>query len=345
MLGCFRLLHNALYSFLSENDLIYIRQSGFRPRHSTETALIKVIDDLLFNLDNDRVSGMVLIDYRKAFDMIDHTLLLKKLEVYGLSTETLQWFTSYLRNRRQLVKLGDKHSNVVNVPHGIPQGSILGPLLFIVFINDLPFHVTSSTIDLYADDTTLTSFENYSSINRLEQNLNSSVAEIAKWATSNKLPINESKTKAILITGKRLPSKINYEMALTINGTELELVSSVKLLGLEIDSELSFNSHVEKLCTKLSQRIGILKKIRSCLPMMQRLLFYNTMIRSVLHYVSSIWTSCDKENLVRVLKLQKRAARVISDADNQASSVTLFNRLQWLPFYEESKIAKCWNVR
>ena len=110
--------------------------------------------------------------------MIDHTLLLKKLEVDGLSTETLQWFTSYLRNRRQLVKLGDKHSNVANVPHGIPQGSILGPLLFIVFINDLPFHVTSSTIDLYADDTTLTSCVNYSSINRIEQNL--SVAEIAK---------------------------------------------------------------------------------------------------------------------------------------------------------------------
>lgn len=166
---------------------------------------------------------MVLIDHRKAFDMIDHTPFLKKFEVYELSTETLQWFTSYLTNRRQLVKLGDKQSNVANVPHGIPQGSILGPLLFIVFINDLPFHVTSSTIDLYADDTTLTSCASYSSIDRLEQNLNFSVAEIAEWAAFNKLPINESKTKAILITGKRLPSKINYEMALTINGTIYEL--------------------------------------------------------------------------------------------------------------------------
>ena len=189
---------------------------------------------------------MVLIDYRKAFDIIDHTLLLKKLEVYGLSTETLQWFTSYLRNRRQLVKLGDKQSNVAKVPHGIPQGTILGPLLFVVFVNELPFHVTSSTIDLYADYTTLTSCANYSSTDRLEQNLNSSVAEIAEWAAINKLPINESKTKAILITGKRLPSKINYEMALTINGTKLKVVPSVKLLSLEIDSELSFNSHVER---------------------------------------------------------------------------------------------------
>lgn len=94
-----RHVHNALYSFLSENNLIYTKQSGFRPRHSTETALIKVIDDLLFNLDNACVSGMVLIDHRKAFDMIDHTPFLKKFEVYGLSTETLQWFTSYLTNR------------------------------------------------------------------------------------------------------------------------------------------------------------------------------------------------------------------------------------------------------
>ena len=133
-----RHVHNALYGFLSENDLIYTRQSAFRPKHSAETALIKVIDDLLFNLDNDYVSGIVLFDYRKAFDMIDHTLLLKKLEVHGLRTETLQWFTSHLRNRRQLVKLGDKQSNVANVPHGIPQRSTLGTLLFIVFINGFP---------------------------------------------------------------------------------------------------------------------------------------------------------------------------------------------------------------
>ena len=150
--------------------------------------------------------------------------------------------------------MGDNQSDVANVPHGISQGFILGPLLFIVFINDLPFHVNSSTTDLYADDTTLTSRANYSSIGRLEQNLNFSVAEIAEWAAFNKLPINESKTKAILITGKRLPLKINYEMALTVNGSKLEVVPGVILLGLEIDSEFSFNSHEEKLCTKLSQR-------------------------------------------------------------------------------------------
>ena len=147
---------------MCEKDLIYIRQSGFRSKHNTETALIKIIDDLLFNLDNDGVSGMVLVDYRKAFDMIDHTLLLKKLEMRGISRDSLQWFTSYLKDRRQLVKLVDKQSSVAIFRHGIPQGSILGPFLFIFFINDLPLYVTSSRIHLYAADTTLTSSTNYS---------------------------------------------------------------------------------------------------------------------------------------------------------------------------------------
>ena len=139
---------HAFYSFLYENDLIYIRQSGFRSKHSTETALIKIIDDLLFNLDNDRVSGMVLVDYRKAFDMIDRTLLLKKLEVFGISRDSFQWFNSYLKDRRQLVKLGAKQSNVAIVRHGIPQGSILGLLLFIVFINSLRGRRTPSLFSL-----------------------------------------------------------------------------------------------------------------------------------------------------------------------------------------------------
>ena len=111
---------------------------------------------------------MVLVDYCKAFDMIDHTLLLKKLEVYGLRRDSLRSFTSYLKDRRQLVKLGEKQSNVAIVRHGIPQGSVLGPLLFIVFTNDLPLYVTSSRIDLFANDTMLTSSANYSSIGRLE---------------------------------------------------------------------------------------------------------------------------------------------------------------------------------
>jgi hypothetical protein len=189
--------------------LIYARQSGFRSNHSTETALIKIADDLLFNLDNNCIIGMVMIDYRKAFDMVDHMLLLKKLAAYGVDNDALQWFGSYLNDRQQVVKLGNKHSSAAFIRHGLPQGSILGPLLFITFINDLPLYVTSSNVDLYADDTTLTSSTKFDTIDSLQETLNSSLADADSWATSNKLPINESKTKVIVITGKRLHSKLN----------------------------------------------------------------------------------------------------------------------------------------
>lgn len=124
-----RHVHDTLYSYLCDNTLIYPKQSGFWKRHSTETASIEIIDELLFNLDIDRVSGMILIDYCEAFDMVDHSILLQKLQVYGLDSKSLAWFQSYLDNRCQLVSLGNKESPTVFVRHGVPQGSILSPLL------------------------------------------------------------------------------------------------------------------------------------------------------------------------------------------------------------------------
>ena len=133
--------------------------------------------------------------------------------------------------------------------------------------------------------------------------------------------------------GYILSTRINHVLAVVVNGKQLENVRCAKLLGLEIDHELTFIPHVEKLSKKLSQRMGILKRIKYCLPLKHRLIFYNTMIRPVIDYVNVVWTNCDKHCLNRVVKLQKRAARVILDADCQASSVKLFNKLNWIPFF------------
>ena len=308
--------------------------------HSTETALIQIIDGLLFNLDNDRVNGLVLVDYRKAFDMVDHEILLKKLKAYGVVDTSLSWFHSYLHDRHQLVSIAGTNSDYAHIKHGVPQGSILGPLLFIVFINDLPLHVNSSQVDLYADDTTLSSSADVKNIVKLQDALNSSMTEVHDWAISNRLPINEKKTKTLIVTGKRLSSKLDCSPIVNFDGNLLSKVDSAKLLGLEIDKELSFLPHVENVCKKLSQRIGVLRKIRGYLPLKQRLLYYNSMIRPVINYVAVVWTNCDKELLGRVLRMQKRAARIILNVDQQSSSVVLFNTLGWLPFYEEAKINK-----
>ena len=254
--------------------MIYPKQAGFWKRHSTETALIEIIDELL---DNDRVS-VILIDYCKAFDMADHSILIQNLQVHGLDCKSLAWFQSYLDDRRQLVSLGNKESPTVR--HGVPKGSILGPLLFITYINDLPLHVvTRAEIDLYADDTTfLTSAAHYDNVDTLQSSLSTAISEVNQWAMANKLPLNETKTKVLTITGNRLLTRIDHDLTIVVNGKQLENVHCAKLLGLEIDQELTFIPHIDKLCKKLSQKLGILKKIRYCLPLKYRLLFYNAMI-------------------------------------------------------------------
>ncbi|KAL9963193.1 hypothetical protein ACROYT_G032370 [Oculina patagonica] len=240
-------MHDSLYTYLNDNNLLYSRQSGFRKHHSTEIALIKIVDELLFNLDNDKVSGMVLVDYTKAFDMVDHELLLRKLEVYGVINKELVWCHSYLSNRQQVVQVGGEVSSEMHMAYGVPQGSILGPLFFLLFINDLPLHV-STQVDLYADDTTVCAAADVANLHLLNDSLNTSVGEIESWANANKLLLNEKKTKVLMITGNRLAPKTGVELCVKAgNGaTALDNVSSATLLGLDIDSKLSFNEHVEK---------------------------------------------------------------------------------------------------
>ena len=146
----------------------------------------------------------------------------------------------------------------------------------------------------------------------------------------------------LTITGKRRVANINRsDIDVIVNGKQLSNVDCATLLGVEIDSKLSFNEHVEKVCKKLASRIAILRKIRACLPLKQRLQFYNSIIRPVMSYANVVWANCDKESVHRVLRLQKRAARVICYADRMTPSVALFNKLGWIPFYEQHKIDKC----
>ena len=148
-------VHQALYSYMRNENLLYTLQSSFRRSYSTETALIRLTDQLLSDMDKDQVSGLVFVDYKKAFDFIDHDIVLSKLEAYGVTSKELMLLASYLKGTRSSVAIGGVQSEYRLITHGVPQGSVLGPLLFIIFVNDLPNSVSQSTVDIYADDTTL----------------------------------------------------------------------------------------------------------------------------------------------------------------------------------------------
>lgn len=329
-----------------QNDMLHKLQSGFRKSHSTETALIRLVDQLFFDLDENKVTGLIFIDYKKAFDLINHDILLAKLRGYDIGERDLKLIGNYLTGRSQYVNIDGTLSQSKPVHLGVPQGSVLGPLLFLVFINDLPTAVGHSVVDIYADDTTLSySSDVRNAPDTLSTSLQRDIDEVVRWSNENKMILNGSKTKCMMVTGKRLVKNMDEDqLLLKINGKRLEQVTSQKLLGVIIDDKLNFDDHIEELCKKISQRIAVLKKIRCFMPLEQRMLYYNSMIKQVMLYGSSIWTSCTIDSLTKVFKLQKRAARVILNADTRDNSVELFTKLGWLPFYDEAKIIKCLHV-
>lgn len=343
-----RHLHNSLYAFLNDNDLLYQLQSAFRKHYSTETALINIFDRMLFNLDDNRINGLVLADFQKAFDLVSHDILIEKLRIYGLDECSLGLIRSFLHNRRQRTVIrGSVQSSSQTLTHGVPQGSVLSPLLFLVFINDLPKGVSQpTTVDIFADDTTMSLSSPYTDTSGLCSKLCESTRELENWSRNNRFKLNTKKTKSMFVTGSRLRTKIGGtsvdEMRIfTSKGEELDNTTSHKLLGVYVDQDLSFNEHVEQLCKKLIKRIGLLRSIRQYLPLNERILFYNTTIKPVFLYGGTVWSSTSKCNIRRIFRLQKRAARVILGLKTRDErTITLFKRLDWLPFYDEINVNK-----
>ena len=193
-----RHVHISLMNYLNEHNLLHPTQSGLRSAHSCETALVNMIDRWLHSLDNGQLIGVVLVDFKKAFDLVDHKILLEKLNLYNLSEDSLNWFSSYLQNRTQRVSVNNVLSDQRSILYGVPQGSILGPLLFLMFINDLPLYTDDVSTDMYADDTTL--FDVNTSKEAIQANLQKALINLDIWCKHNGMVINSSKTKVMLVT-------------------------------------------------------------------------------------------------------------------------------------------------
>ena len=329
-----RHIHSAFYAFLKANNLLHLAQSGFRHLFSCESALANIINKWTEAIDDDKLVGVILLDLRKAFDLIDHDILLEKLKLYKCSESTMTWFKSYLFERNQCTTFKGNISDKLPITTGVPQGSILGPLLFILFINDLPLAVKNSEIDMYADDSTATSTAD--TTDQLNNNLNADAENINNWCEDNRMAANTTKTKAALITTwqKRLSlPEDQRQLQVSMNGESLENVTSDKLLGVTIDHNLSWKQHIQNIASLVNSKLALLRRIKRYMPLSTRKLFYDTHILPHMDYCSTIWGS--SPHVKNLLLTQKRAARVILDIrDICHPSKDMFRTLKWMPIHD-----------
>ena len=281
---------NQLYQYMKENGLSTSDQSGFLRLHSTLTCLLKMSDDWYNGLDLGKPVGLAFIDLKKAFDTVDHDVLYKKLEVYGVQQRELSWFRSYLSNHKQFCRVNGVDSNVREVEVGVPQGSCFGPLLFLIYINDLPQVVQDSSVTMYADGTSLR-YQSHD-LTQLNEYINSDLKKLVTWLEGNKLSLNVAKTHSMLISTKQNGSSLrspNEALELKIRDNELEVVQKTKYLGVQIDCLLDWKEQIKAVSTKVSRVIGFLRHAKFFLSIASLKTLYTGIVEPHFRYSCSVW--------------------------------------------------------
>ena len=271
------------------------------------TALLETTNNWSINIDNGLLNGVVYIELKKAFDTIDHAILLRKLANYGLHLGSLRFFASYRGNRSQKCYVNGVLSSASELRCSVPQGSILGPLFFLIYINDLPNCLNTACAKMFAGDTNITI--SGSSLADLEQKTNLELLNLHCWLKANKLSLNVAKTEFMVIGSRR---KLLAESHNEIN-IKLEVISKVdhaKSLGLNIDNRLSWSNHVNELCKKVTSAIGALRRIRPLISQSTAELIYNSLIQPQFDYCSLVWDGSSDQLSDKLQKLHNRAARV-----------------------------------
>ena len=322
-----KIMYNRLSSFITKHNILYPHQYGFRKFFSTEQAILDLQNHILQNLKENYLTAGIFLDLSKAFDLINHDILLEKLNYYGVRGIALEWFKSYLTDRQQYVTVGDGTSAKESVNLGVPQGSILGPLLFIIYMNDIPNSSQESKLILFADDTTVL----YKSKTTQQLNLliNKDMSNLTNWFKTNKLLLNPNKSKLIIFQ-KQNTNKVPNNISLNIDGTIIKPEKNTLFLGIQIQNNLKWNSHISSVCNKLSKTNYILKQLKRHLPTHILRLIYTSLFVPYIQYGILTWYNSPNYNLQRVAKLQKRAIRSITNAKYNAHTNPLLHHLKLL---------------
>ena len=294
-------------SSITSHDVI---QTDRRPNYSCHIALTELIDTWLSEININKLFGALFTDFAKAFDVINHDLLLRKLSLYGLSANSLSLICSFLNSRLQKLSFKDNQSDFKTVLFGVPQGSVPGPLLFFIYINDLPLHIPSAQCDMSADDTTIhTSGQDVPAITSV---LQSCLSDVVEWTHLNPMSPNSSKKRYMILTTRQKRQLLHSPSAhLSVGNKQITEVSDHKVLGVTIDNNLTWGPHIRDLCKTTAKEVYQSSKIKHFRNFHARKTFFQAHIQSGIDYASTLWDSAS-DSLQKPLKsLHRRAIKIV----------------------------------
>lgn len=327
-----RLVHDQLSKFLSTQNLLNPYQSGFRPGHSTTTALLKITDDIRYGMEGGQLTVLTLLDFSNAFNTINFDILLAILRSLNVSPTVIDWFSSYLHGRRQRVRFEDSFSSWCNLLAGVPQGGVLSPLLFAIFINSLSTHITSP-YHLYADDLQIYSQASLNELASAIETTNFNLRRIAEWSDAYGLKVNPLKTQVMIIGSKRMVDKVDWSTVpnVELGGVIIPYSKSVKNLGLTLDQCLTWNLQLEAISRKLFASAGSMRRLRNFLPTATKVELAQSLLLPVLDYADACYLDLTEDQLNKLERLQNFCIRFIFGLRKYDHVSEFRNKLKWLP--------------